>query len=100
MTSHFAYVKLWITGSIFAIPLDFDIARLACIFKLHIAGSIGYINSSYGHQTNRSDLIDTFVPNLVRVFAGCKIIMHRLTKISSCSMMALLLCKGSCLLNI
>ena len=30
VTSHFAYVKLRITGSIFAIPLDFEIARLTC----------------------------------------------------------------------
>ena len=29
--SHFAYVELRITRSIFAIPLDFEIARLTCI---------------------------------------------------------------------
>ena len=32
VTSHFAYVELRITRSIFAIPLDFEIARLTCIF--------------------------------------------------------------------
>ena len=31
VTSHFAYVELRITRSIFAIPLDFEIARLTCI---------------------------------------------------------------------
>ena len=33
MTSHFAYVELRITQSIFAILLDFEIARLTCISK-------------------------------------------------------------------
>ena len=32
VTSHFAYVELRITQSIFAIPLDFEIARLTCIW--------------------------------------------------------------------
>ena len=31
VTSHFAYVELRITRSIFAIPLDFEITRLTCI---------------------------------------------------------------------
>ena len=31
VTSHFAYVELRITRSIFAIPFDFEIARLTCI---------------------------------------------------------------------
>ena len=31
VTSHFAYVELRITRSNFAIPLDFEIARLTCI---------------------------------------------------------------------
>ena len=31
VTSHFAYVELRITPSIFAIPLDFEKARLTCI---------------------------------------------------------------------
>ena len=34
VTSHFAYVELRITRSIFAIPLDFEIARLTCIWYL------------------------------------------------------------------
>ena len=32
MTSHFGYVKLRITRSIFSIPLDFEITRLTCIY--------------------------------------------------------------------
>ena len=31
VTSHFAYVELRISRSIFAIPLDFEIARLTCM---------------------------------------------------------------------
>ena len=31
VTSHFGYVELWITRSIFSIPLDFEITRLTCI---------------------------------------------------------------------
>ena len=34
VTSHFAYVELRITRSIFAIPLDFEIARLTCMLFL------------------------------------------------------------------
>ena len=36
VTSHFAYVDLWITRSIFAIPLDFEIASLTCSFIFSI----------------------------------------------------------------
>ena len=32
VTSHFAYVELRITRSIFTIPLDFEIGRLTCIY--------------------------------------------------------------------
>ena len=32
VTSDFAYVELWITRSIFAIPLDFEIVRLTCTY--------------------------------------------------------------------
>ena len=35
MTSHFGYVELWITRSIFSIPLDFEITRLTCISLVH-----------------------------------------------------------------
>ena len=35
MTSHVAYVEPRITQSIFAIPLDFEIARLTCIYSVN-----------------------------------------------------------------
>ena len=34
MTSHFAYVELRLTRSIFAIPLDFEIAKLTCTIAI------------------------------------------------------------------
>ena len=36
VTSQFAYVELRITRSIFAIPLDFEIARLTCTSYCHL----------------------------------------------------------------
>ena len=33
VTSDFAHVELRITQSIFATPLDFEIARLTCIYR-------------------------------------------------------------------
>ena len=35
VTSHFAYVELWITRSIFSIPLDFEIMSLSCMRLCH-----------------------------------------------------------------
>ena len=36
VTSHFAYVELWITRSISPIPLDFEIERLTCMRVLNL----------------------------------------------------------------
>ena len=39
VTSHFGYVELWITRSIFFIPLDFEITRLTCMSVLDMQNS-------------------------------------------------------------
>ena len=50
VTSHFAYVELRLTRSIFAIPLDFEIARLTCICmcKLQIDDVVVYLYCNNG----------------------------------------------------
>ena len=51
VTSHFAYVEFRITRSIFAIPLDFEIARLTCIMFCCMHGAtgifLGYLRGRY-----------------------------------------------------